>query len=1364
MTVRASVTPYSRRRPPSNPKKTTIMNEKQQQLLFDKGITNVPSDALCSDNTLAESVGMVYDNGEHRVIQRPVAYTPSAMITKTWIQDEQEYEHDYSCELIIIHRFNNVLRHILRVTDATEGVPNERNNLYCVIDDSVNPKQLGNEPISGEIHAETIGNTLVISASDGLHYFLWDYQKGEYRNLGSKVPDIQMRFTISDVGYLGIDSSTGEPYTNPTQEQSDDLDPSNDHIIPGLDGIGSDDPDDPNFLDREFVGSEYINATGSKWSGDNGHEDGKVGLVGLVSARLNWVKQRRRFAFPFWARSAVRLYDGSYVNISNPFLLLPSVLNNWEIFSMLPESPYTPRIMDDEAGGWPHANYMPLCGKMNYYSYIPSGVDLSDWEDIISGVDIFISEEVKSFDLEGSWKILNLNSNEQNPTQPAVTTSDTCMPIYGIKKTISKHTFGDSSTWHTYYKPSLLTESEMMDRLVKQSVFYRVIELDRDEVIACAGSSHAVDSSSDNGKMDRHALINLTTQPTLENDDYFSRNEMMPQIIKSYNGRLHLSDVERGFFPGFTRFSYTAYTVGSHLSPDYDPTKYLFYVHIKSEDGERVVGARDTTYEIYNVWFYYPDPRAYQVDVYKNVGTNENPQYKKLATFSLTEHPHLHGAYYFGHLPTSVEEKPTGTTDDLPTIYEGKELLEGQVIVSEVNNPWLFKAEGYVTVGMGRILGLASQTVALGQEEHGIHPLIVFCERGISTLRLNNEGVYIRSDELSREVCSNSKSITETDGAVFFVSNKGLMVIIGNQVKCVSEQVMGKKDSWATDLMADIWATELTATSELDTFSMFFNRCFIAYDYRDSLLWMFNGESQYCLIYSIKSGTFTKMKPLTTSGVITRVINNYPDYLLESGTSLFSLADRDDINVLPDAGYDAKMLTRPMKLENALALKSIMEVRNIRFISGDRDPSMKLTVYASNNLKNWVKLTSLRGTPWLYYRFLYEFTNLVPTDRFSGTVLVTQERRINKLRTYFNDSEQVGRHYSVTAIVYDHQTQQQISGVITIPKNQQKLAIELSGELNNAEVGATYYYVVWVENKNGVLYVARNGEGSSFSGLLLEPNANAVSIIVAFKKGEPPTTYSNHASWKIGVTKIADDTPTVNPTDDTPSSDNDPHPDDPTPVPDSVDPQPTPTTGSITLRINNNSGQTIALSGKMILCIKNLATSADAWGSSNQLDIPFEVPTAQGGWPHFWSNPRVIADGQTETIVISTFTQYFGTDIDGQLRTETHNIGEWFGKFFVASDSPQNIAARANHQLGGTPAVLLGVAEKKSTETSVSNSSNLVYASPIAGANNPVEIVDGGEYDINIVDVVTYYLSGADTYDVALVQGGDNLYIRTLRT
>ena len=958
------------------------MTEKQQQLLFDKGITNVPSDVLCSDNTLAESVGMVYDNGEHRVIQKPAGYQPGASI----IIENSGTPVTIDCELIIIHRHNGVLRHILRTTEAKGGVA--VNAMYCRVGNVCKPLGI---TISGDMSAETIGNTLILADSDGMHYFLWDYAQNRYKNLGSKIPDIPIRFSLSDFGVLGL-GSDGQP--DPTK--SDDLDPNKYSVIPGLAGYNI----------KEYP---TVNLTGCKWDGNNGIEEGKAGLVGLVSARLNWVKQRRRFAFPFWARSAMRLYDGSHINISNPFLLLPTVLNNWQIFFAAPEDPYTPRVMDTEAGGYPEANYLPVCARLMYYSVIPGGVDLDDWSDIISGIDIFVSEEVKSFDMEGSWKILNSDSTERDPETPDVVTSDACTPLYGVIKTMRK--YDDSTipsswsgapdepdpdamkTWNSYYKPSLLSEGEMIDRLVNTSVFYKIIELDRDEVKGCNGPGYIKDATD---KIDRNALFNLKTQMQLRNDDYFSRSEIVPGIIKSYNSRLHLANVMRGFFGGFYRFSNTAYFSSIYYN-------YAYLVHIKSEDGERIVEARGDSYQIYDVWFYYPDPRAYQVDVYK---VSNNITYVKLDSFSLTEHPFLNGAYYFGHLPTANEAPSSGTAVSTPPTASEAELLEGQVLVSEVNNPWLFNAEGYVNVGMGRIIGLASQTVALGQEEHGIHPLVVFSERGISTLRLNNEGLYIRSDELSREVCSNGKSITETDGAVFFVSKKGLMLLVGNQVKCVSEQLSGLYDSWAAGKVA----------TGFDNYAGFFANCFIAYDYRDSLLWIFDGRARtetvegqtvttfglpHCLIYSIKTGTFTKMKPFNNA--VTKVVNNYPDYILEIGTALYSLTGRESVNSDSNQ-YSAQMLTRPMKLENALALKSIMQIRNMGFFSvsddngQDTSATIQLQIFASNNLMDWVELTSLRGIPWLYYRFLYTFGNLFATDRFAGSVLITQERRTDKLR------------------------------------------------------------------------------------------------------------------------------------------------------------------------------------------------------------------------------------------------------------------------------------------------------------------------------------------------------------------------------
>ena len=75
-------------------------------------------------------------------------------------------------------------------------------------------------------------------------------------------------------------------------------------------------------------------------------------------------------------------------------------------------------------------------------------------------------------------------------------------------------------------------------------------------------------------------------------------------------------------------------------------------------------------------------------------------------------------------------------------------------------------------------------------------------------------------------------------------------------------------------------------------------------------------------------------------------------------------------------------------------MKSIMQVRHI----ADMEGTMTLRVFASNNLTSWAELHSLRGMPWKYYRFRYDFTGLKATDRFAGTVVVTQDRRANKMR------------------------------------------------------------------------------------------------------------------------------------------------------------------------------------------------------------------------------------------------------------------------------------------------------------------------------------------------------------------------------
>jgi hypothetical protein len=115
---------------------------------------------------------------------------------------------------------------------------------------------------------------------------------------------------------------------------------------------------------------------------------------------------------------------------------------------------------------------------------------------------------------------------------------------------------------------------------------------------------------------------------------------------------------------------------------------------------------------------------------------------------------------------------------------------------------------------------------------------------------------------------------------------------------------------------------------------------------------------------------------------------------------VYSLIERPNINSSEERNnsYTAQMITRPMKLENALALKTIQQILHIKQMEG----VLALRIFASNNLKtaanSWVEMHSLMGTPWKYYKLQYDFTNLKATDRFAGSVIVTEERRTNKLR------------------------------------------------------------------------------------------------------------------------------------------------------------------------------------------------------------------------------------------------------------------------------------------------------------------------------------------------------------------------------
>ena len=901
---------------------------KEQHLTYELGITNVPSDATCDDNGLEESMGMVYDDGEHKVIQKP------------------SYKSSPRGRLLFVHKLPNRKNYIVLVGDKVKY-------------DSTNICN-GN----AETKIAAVGKTLIINTNNNVFYALW--KNNDYLPLGNRLPDIEVVFSMSDAQCKMEDLQQEEQ-----NQVLKDLTYTEKTV-----GIGQGDESTIYAEEVTWMGMTY------QWYQIYNQSEFNNAMVGITSAHLNDVKKAKRFCFPFWVRYAVRLYDGSYTGISNPVLMMPSVHHNCNAYI----SDDNGDIRNDTGSIWSvmPATYDPYCAALKYK--VTNNIS-ENWGDIVKGVDVFVSQEVRSFDIEGNWEFVNpYGRTAQGDTYPAVNPEKRNSTV-----------LYESADWQNYQKfvtaspeqerpplvpptrdkrkgdtayiiPAHLTDNEMRNRLLDANVFYKLFELNTEDIeVGVTKSSVDV--------IDSHTLPNLTTQTQLEIDDYYSHTVMSAGVMKTYNSRLHLANVQRTFFDGFVRFSNAVRQETSNST--------VFVVYVSAEDGERIVVKTDNTQtnEDFRYWFYYPDPRAYRAEVYM-------PSSGKRFSLNLKEHSSLNGAYYFLGLPHGGKTLPTESSySSIPTAYVDREILVNHVFVSEADNPFVFNSKGDVTVGNSTILGLATQTMALGQEEHGIHPLTVFSEEGLFGLKLNSEGVYVSSDIFSREVCNSSKGIIETDGAVFFPSAKGLMVVVGSQVKCVSEQLSGKSNTPFQDYLKD---------------------AFIAYDYRDSLLWIFDGAShivdgatvvgsRYCYVYSIKSGTFGRYD-FGQDIAVYNVVNSFPDSLLQIGNNeIYSLLERPNINKEDSsATYTVHIVTRPMKLGNGLTLKNIMQMRNIYDIN---DGGLSVQIFAKNDLNSaWTQLTHLRGTPWKYYQLRYTFSNLKATDRFAGTVLITQERRTNKLR------------------------------------------------------------------------------------------------------------------------------------------------------------------------------------------------------------------------------------------------------------------------------------------------------------------------------------------------------------------------------
>lgn len=238
-----------------------------------------------------------------------------------------------------------------------------------------------------EIHGvEPVGNTIVVLADNGIHYFLW--KNGSYRYLGTHLPELDLKFSLQN----------GRNYESDEHKVEWDLS--------GYDGLFDD-------LMTPFWWFDSDEQPSSNSS--NGRDVGGK-LRQAIMASLNGVVadaiKDKRFAFPFFVRYAYRMYDGRSLTMhSTPELLVPtldspSLSMGWAGISSDGQKVKSPARIKSSL-----AAYELHCRPLDV-----SQVEwLAQWSDIIMSVDIYISPLFYTYNQGAKDSDIELSANTQAP-------------------------------------------------------------------------------------------------------------------------------------------------------------------------------------------------------------------------------------------------------------------------------------------------------------------------------------------------------------------------------------------------------------------------------------------------------------------------------------------------------------------------------------------------------------------------------------------------------------------------------------------------------------------------------------------------------------------------------------------------------------------------------------------------------------------------------------------------------------------------------------------------------------------------------------------------------------------------------------
>lgn len=890
------------------------------------GYSAQPSDYECHDGELATSLNLISEDSQLKPIFQPIPTSIglSASQKAVYIHETSSYKHYILLEGKSVSWINS----------TTESGSTQTPTLLASFS--------GNDIYQ----FSSIGNTLLILCSDGMHYFLWKGDTAGYLNLGTAMPECSLSF--------GLQAD---------MKRTDEFEISY-------------------SIHKNNIYSEFDDTQ-------------KTSITNQVLAKINKFiaeesTQKGKFIFPFFVRYAYRLYDGSLTRHSAPILMICSSENTPRVFWFNlhgKDDTYTSAKLRVVAPV--HSLDYALKSDLN---------SLKNWSDIIKSVDIFISAPIYTYDQNGQCEKF-INGGEDLSSFSVCkhnnqTASKATYPLryqYNNFGKLYAFTFTpdalDSRPGGVLVTPKRSADAVKED-IRNCSQFYflhsiRVEELKTDRTLIPVKEDY---------------LQSLVTREVMT-DDYDSHDKIIPHQAFAYNSRLNLSGVKKQLFQGFDGYSLFNYSDGyvarwSNAEPTVADFTFsvMVAVYIKQDGRDIIVygNAGICGNEAPILFFYYPNINAYKAVIIRN-NYLDSPH----LVIPLEPHGFLNGSFYFGGW-----EEPSGVSQSRPpqsSIADRTIDVFNKVYTSEVNNPYLFPLLGINTVGTGRIMAISTAAKALSEGQFGQFPLYAFTDEGVWALEVSSTGSYSAKQPITRDVILENTEPLQMDSAVLFATDRGIMLISGSQTQCITDTINALQPFNVLQLpgmekLHTMLGHEADTCLPTTAFLDFISDCGMLYDYVHQRVIVYNPNYTYAYVYSLKSKEWGMMYSTIEAG-----INSYPEALAvdHDGALLnFSAMDGESTKGL--------MVSRPIKLETPDVLKTMDTViQRGHFQKGH----VQSVLYGSRDLYNWHLVWSskdhylrgFRGTPYKYFRIAL-LCNLSPDESIFGASLQFTPRLTNQPR------------------------------------------------------------------------------------------------------------------------------------------------------------------------------------------------------------------------------------------------------------------------------------------------------------------------------------------------------------------------------